>query len=76
MRVKDCPACNCENAFCPDKTEEFIKALTSVYLCCGYSPEHLGADNYKDPGIILAQEIINAMREAAGSVLKHWGYTP
>lgn len=70
--MKDCPGCNCENHYCTEKTEDFIKALKSVALYCGYSPEHLGANDYSDPGIKLAQEIMRAMATEARIVLGYW----
>lgn len=53
-----------------EKLTEWRKALVGIEACVGFCPDHLGADNYEDPGIILAQEIIDRMRTTATDALK------
>lgn len=45
--------------------ETYRKALEDISRYCGYCPDHLGADDYKDPGVVMAKEIIEAMQETA-----------
>ncbi len=65
----------CHKCACCIEKERVIryyeKALRGIaYHCCGYSPEHLGADDYKDPGVKMAREIIDAMRAAAREAIE------
>ncbi len=54
------------------KVEKLLKALTDIKHCLGFCPEHLGADNYEDPGIIFAQSIIEDLRKTAEYALKEY----
>lgn len=52
-----------------DALRSMRTALIDIEMCCGYDPNHLGADSYSDPGIKLAQEIIEALRDRAAKAL-------
>ena len=55
------------------RIENLVRAARDIAdHCCGYSPEHLGADNYADPGIKMAQEIIGALRKHARDALAEY----
>ncbi len=49
------------------------KALLGISRHCGFCPEHLGADDYKDPGVVMAKEIISAMSDEASKALAAMG---
>ncbi len=52
-----------------DIVEAQREALKDIERCLGFCPDHLGAENYKDPGIVLAKEIIEHLRDHAGKAL-------
>lgn len=55
------------------RLDRLVETLKDISMCCGYDPEHLGAENYDDPGIVLSKEIISELRKRAEEALKECG---
>lgn len=59
-----------------DRVKNLTDALERIEACEGMDPWNLGADNDKDRGILLAQEIIEILRTSARKALDEIDETP